>query len=84
MDKLCPEHEVVVPRMRPKGGPLNPENWKLDHEMSKVCITVKNVVCRIKICREFYRNDIQRRGLFWRCVVRLVSLRTLNRALKFA
>lgn len=87
LDKLCPEHEVIVPRMRPRGGVLSPEDRELNHQISKVRITVENVVCKLKkfrVCREFYRNDTRRHGLFWGCVAGLVNLRTVNRAPQFA
>ncbi|GGL12949.1 hypothetical protein GCM10010844_34620 [Deinococcus radiotolerans] len=60
LDKQCPGHEVIVPRMRPKGGTLSPEDRELNHQISKVRITVENVVCKLKefrVCRKFYRND---------------------------
>lgn len=44
LDKLCPQHEVIVPRMRPKGGRLSPDDRELNHQISKVRITVENVV----------------------------------------
>ncbi|MFC3601954.1 transposase family protein [Deinococcus soli (ex Cha et al. 2016)] len=87
LDKLCAQHEVIVPRMRPKGGTLSPEDRALNHQIAKVRITVENVVCKLKkfrICREFYRNDTRRHGLFWGCVAGLVNLRTVNRAPQFA
>ncbi|GAA5438241.1 hypothetical protein Daqu01_03386 [Deinococcus aquaticus] len=48
LDKLCPQHEVIVPRMRPKGGTISPEDRALNHQISKVRITVENVVCKLK------------------------------------
>lgn len=87
LDKLCPGHEVIVPRMRPKGGVLSPEDRELNHQISKVRITVENVVCKLKkfrVCREFYRNDPGRHGQFWGCVAGLVNLRTVNRSPQFA
>jgi hypothetical protein len=87
VDKLCPQHEVIVPRMRPKGGTLSPEDRELNHQIAKVRITVENVVCKLKkfrMCKEFYRNDTRRHGLFWGCVAGLVNLRTVNRAPQFA
>ena len=86
-DKLCPQHEVIVLRMPPKGSTLSPEDRALNHQIAKVRITVENVVCKLKkfrICREFYRNDTRRHGLFWGCVAGLVNLRTVNRAPQFA
>ncbi|AFD27544.1 Transposase, IS4 (plasmid) [Deinococcus gobiensis I-0] len=87
VDKLCPQHEVIVLHMRPKGGMLSPEDRELNHQIAKVRITVENVVCKLKkfrICREFYRNDTRRHGLFWDCVAGVVNLRTVNRAPQFA
>ena len=87
LDKLCPQHEVIVPRMRPKGGMQSPEDRELNHQIAKVRITVENVVCKLKkfrVCREFYRNDTRRHGLFWGYVAGLVNLRTVNRAPQFA
>ncbi len=66
LDKLCPDHEVIVARMRSKGGTLSLEEREPTHHISKVRLTVENVVCKLKkfrICREFYRNDIRRHGL---------------------
>lgn len=82
-----PGHEVIVPRMRPKGGTLSPEDQDLNHQMSKVRITVENVICTLKkfrVCRECYRNDPGRHGLFWGGVAGLVNLRTVNRTPQFA
>lgn len=87
LDKLCPEHEVITPHMRPRGGTLSEERRDLNHHISKVRITVENVVCKIKkfrICREFYRNELRHHGSFWGCVAGLVNLRTLGRAPQFA
>lgn len=87
LDKLCPQHEVITPRMRPRGSTLSEENRELNHQISKVRITVENVVCHMKkfrICREFYRNDTRRHGQFWGCVAGLVNLRTLGRTPRFA
>lgn len=87
LQKLCPEHEVITPRMRPRDGTLSPDDRELNHQISKVRITVENVVCKIKkfrVCREFYRNDTRRHGVFWGCVAGLVNLRTVNRAPQFA
>nr|WP_275040576.1 transposase family protein [Deinococcus deserti] len=87
LEKLCPTLELIVPRMRPKGGALSEEDRELNHQISKVHITVENVVCKIKkfrICREFYRNDTGRHGMFWGCVAGLVNLRTLNRSPELA
>ncbi|WP_295815140.1 transposase family protein [uncultured Deinococcus sp.] len=87
LDNLCPEHEVITPQMRPRGGTLSEEQRELNHHISKVGITVENVVCKIKkfrICREFYRNELRHHGQFWGCVAGLVNLRTLGRAPQFA
>lgn len=87
LDKLCPGHEVIVPRMRPKGRTLSSEDRDLNHQVSKVRITIENVVCKLKkfrVCREFYRNDPGRHGLFWGCVAGLVNLRTVNCTPQFA
>ena len=87
LDKLCPNHEVIVPRMRPRGGALSAEDRELNRQISKVRITVENVICTLKkfrICREFYRNDTGRHGVFWGCVAGLVNLRTMSRAPQLA
>lgn len=87
LDNLCPQHEGILPRMRPRGSRLNPDDRELNHQISKVRITVKNVVCKIKkfrICREFYRNAPHHHGQFWGCVAGLVNLRTVNRTPQFA
>ncbi|WP_084047148.1 transposase family protein [Deinococcus hopiensis] len=83
LEKLCPQHEVIVPRKRPKGGCLSLEDRELNRQISKVRIAVENALCRVKkfrVCREFYRNDPQRHGLFWGCVTGLVNLRLASRA----
>ena len=72
---------------RSKGGKLSAEERELNHQIAKVRITVENVVCKLKkfrVCKEFYRNDTRRHGLFWGCVAGLVNLRTVNRAPQFA
>ncbi|AFD27470.1 Transposase, IS4 (plasmid) [Deinococcus gobiensis I-0] len=51
LDKLCPQHEVIVLRMRPKGSRLSPDDRELNHQIYKVRITVENVVCKIKKVR---------------------------------
>ncbi|AFD27386.1 Transposase, IS4 (plasmid) [Deinococcus gobiensis I-0] len=73
--------------MRPKGGRLSPDDRDLNHQISKVRITVEDVVCKIKkfrVCREFYRNDPRHYGQFWGGVAGLVNLRTVNRTPQFA
>lgn len=87
LDKLCPNHEVIVPRMRPRGGALSGEDRELNHQISKVWITVENVICTLKkfrVCRELYRNDTGRHGMFWGRVAGLVYFRTMSRAPQFA
>lgn len=44
LEKLCPGHEVIVPRMRPKGEALSSEDRALNHQVSKIRITVENVL----------------------------------------
>ena len=73
--------------MRPKGGRLSPDDRELNHQISKVRITVENVVCKIKkfrAGRKFYRNDPRYHGQFWGGVAGLVNLRTVNRTPQFA
>ena len=48
LDKFCPQHEVIVPRIRPKGGRLSQDDRGLNYQMSKVRITVENIVCKMK------------------------------------
>lgn len=87
LEKLCPRHEVIVPKMRPKGGELSEEDQALNRQISKVRITVENVLCKLKkfrICREFYRNETRRHGQFWGCVAGLVNLRLLSRTPQIA
>ena len=87
LEKLCPQHEVVVPTKRPKGGTLTGEERELNRQISKVRIAVENALCRVKkfrVCREFYRNHPKRHGLFWYCVTGLVNLRHATRAPQFA
>ena len=74
-------------RGRPERGALSGEDRKPNHQTSKVRIAVENVVCKggkFRICREFYRNDIRRRGLCWGGVAGLIGLPTVNRAPQFA
>ncbi|WP_412029920.1 transposase family protein [Deinococcus yunweiensis] len=84
--RLCPEHEVITSRVRPRGGTLSGEHRDLNHQISKIRITVENVVCRLKkfrICREFYRNGPRHHGQFWGCVAGMVNLRMLGRVPQF-
>ena len=39
---------------------------------------------KFRVCRELYRNDPGRHGLFWGGVAGLVNLRTVNRSPQFA
>lgn len=83
LDKLCPAHDVISPRMWPQGGALSAEERELNYQSSKVRITAENVVCKIKkfrSCQEFCRNDTRRHGLFWGGVAVRINLRTANRA----
>jgi hypothetical protein len=47
LDKLCPAHEVPVPRMRFRGGTLSSEDREPNHQIFKVRITVENVVHKV-------------------------------------
>lgn len=66
LDQFCPEHEVIVPRIWPRGDVLSEEDRAMNHQISKVRITVENVVCNLnkfRICRAFSWNDPGRHGL---------------------
>ncbi|GGM17248.1 hypothetical protein GCM10010841_26850 [Deinococcus aerophilus] len=87
LDRLCPEHEVIVPRMRPRGNRSSSKDRDLNQQFSTMRIAVENMVCnmgKLRICREFYRNDTRRYGRFWGCVVGLVNFRTVNRSPQLA
>jgi hypothetical protein len=66
-NKLCQEHDVIVPRMRSKGGTLNPEDRDLNHQISNVRMNAENVTCRqrtVRIRRALDLNDTRRYSLF--------------------
>lgn len=77
LDKLCPQHEGMVPRMRPRDGRLSPDDHELSLQISRVWITLENVICKVKkfrICRNLHRDDAKHYGQFWGCVAGLVNL----------
>lgn len=82
MEKVYPDRETVVPAKRPKKGELSQEQRELNRLISKVRITVENVINRImkfRACKAFFRNQPSRHGLIWGCVAGLVNLRWQRR-----
>jgi hypothetical protein len=82
MDKIYPEFGVVTPFKRKKGQDLSEEQREFNHQVSKVRIVVKNVICRMKVFRvlgDFFRNSDSVHGVMAGVVSGLVNLRTINR-----
>ncbi|WP_264778068.1 transposase [Deinococcus aetherius] len=82
LEKVYPDWETIVPTKRPKNGELSEEQRELNRLISKVRITVENVMNRIKkfrACQAFFRNQPSRHGVIWGCVAGLVNLRWQRR-----
>lgn len=87
MGKVYPEFEVVTPFKRPKGGELTSQEQDFNRQVSKVRITVENVLCRVKtfrVCGDFFRNPTSTHGRLAGVVSGLVNLRTINRLAELA
>ena len=84
LKKVYPEYEVITPTKKPRKGQgeLSEEVRGLNRLVSKVRIVVENAICRVKkyrICKDFYRGQTDKHGLYWGVVGGLVNLRLLDR-----
>lgn len=83
IDSKNPDHYIIIPTKKPRGGELSPLEKELNTAHSKRRIRVEHAISRIKkfkICAQTYRGDIKNYNIVFRGVAAFVNFKWANSA----